>query len=97
MTDLTSSTVSGLDTQPGGLALAEQAIHLLRHGGGPALVAYYTGTLPFVLGLLFFLVGHEPQSICHMVLRTGSRRYGAAVHLDEAVAGPFWPAPDSRR
>jgi hypothetical protein len=50
-----SSTVPGnLDSRPNGLNLAEQAIFLLRRQGGAALLAYYIGTLPFVLGLLFF-------------------------------------------
>jgi hypothetical protein len=48
------SITHGLDGQPSGLILAEQAIHLLRCCGGAALAEYYIGTLPFVLGLLFF-------------------------------------------
>jgi hypothetical protein len=39
---------------PGALDLTEQAIHLLRHTGLMALADYYIGTLPFILGLLFF-------------------------------------------
>lgn len=39
---------------PAGLSLAEQAVYLLRHSGAPALVAYYIGSLPFALGLLYF-------------------------------------------
>jgi hypothetical protein len=36
------------------LALSEQAVHLLRRHGTTALAEYYIGSLPFVLGLLFF-------------------------------------------
>ena len=39
---------------PGGMALAEQAVHLLRAKGGVALGCYYVGCLPFLLGLLYF-------------------------------------------
>ena len=39
---------------PGALALLEQAVHLLRRSGGSALAAYYLGSLPFVLALLYF-------------------------------------------
>ncbi len=49
-----SISISGLEDRPNGLALVEQAIQLLRWRGGAALVDYYIGTLPFVLGLLFF-------------------------------------------
>ena len=36
------------------LELIEEAVHLLRTGPVSALAAYYTGTLPFVLGALWF-------------------------------------------
>ncbi|MCP4746702.1 MAG: hypothetical protein GY874_11275 [Desulfobacteraceae bacterium] len=39
---------------PGGLALAEQAVHLLRQKAGTALMEYYIGSLPFALALLYF-------------------------------------------
>lgn len=41
-------------SQPDALTLADQAVHLLRRRGGPALAAYLVGTLPFLLGLLYF-------------------------------------------
>ncbi|MBT8341109.1 MAG: hypothetical protein KJP07_13920, partial [Desulfatitalea sp.] len=39
---------------PGALDLTEQAVHLLRRKGISALADYYIGTLPFILGLLYF-------------------------------------------
>src|SRR5438093_9140038 len=36
------------------LDLIEEAIHALRTAPGGALAAYYFGSLPFVLGLLYF-------------------------------------------
>src|SRR5271170_1254878 len=39
---------------PSGLQLVEEAVHLLRMSGGAALSAYYIGSLPFILGLLYF-------------------------------------------
>jgi len=41
-------------SQPGALALADQAVHLLRRRGRAAMAGYLTGTLPFLLGLLYF-------------------------------------------
>jgi hypothetical protein len=42
------------DNEPSALALAEQAVHLLRGRGRAALIDYYLGSLPFALGLLYF-------------------------------------------
>lgn len=39
---------------PGALELLEEATHLLRRAPAGTLLAYYLGTLPFVLALLFF-------------------------------------------
>src|SRR4029453_16416033 len=36
------------------LDLVEEAVHLLRHGPTVGLAAYYVGSLPFVLALLYF-------------------------------------------
>jgi len=38
----------------GAIELIEQAVHLVRTAGGTTLATYLIGTLPFVLGLLFF-------------------------------------------
>lgn len=38
---------------PGALELLEEATHLLRRAPAGTLLAYYLGTLPFVLALLF--------------------------------------------
>lgn len=47
-------TRRALRTEPGALALIEQAIHMLRRHHPAALAEYYLGTLPFVLALLYF-------------------------------------------
>lgn len=39
---------------PGALSLIEQAVHLLRRNNAAALAEYYLGSLPFILGLLYF-------------------------------------------
>ena len=38
----------------GAIELYEEAIYLLRRAPAPVLAAYYVGSLPFILGLLFF-------------------------------------------
>ncbi len=40
--------------EKGSFELIEEAFHLLRLAPGPALAGYYLGSLPFLLGLLFF-------------------------------------------
>jgi len=39
---------------PGALQILDEAVYLLRSGSGKLLPAYYIGSLPFVLGLLYF-------------------------------------------
>ena len=41
-------------TEPKALELTEQAVALLRRSPFSAWAAYYLGTLPFLLGLLYF-------------------------------------------
>jgi hypothetical protein len=38
----------------GAIEMIEEAIHLLRRSPGSLLSSYYTGSLPFILGLLYF-------------------------------------------
>src|SRR6266850_4795168 len=38
----------------GGIELIEEATHLLRTAPAGALATYYVGSVPFVLGLLYF-------------------------------------------
>ncbi len=42
------------DGEPGGLDLAEQALHTLRLASPATLLCYYTGSVPFVLAVLFY-------------------------------------------
>ncbi|MCI0421976.1 MAG: hypothetical protein L0387_35470 [Acidobacteria bacterium] len=44
----------GRTSEPEALELIEQAIHLLRQSPFSAWAAYYLGSLPFLLGLLYF-------------------------------------------
>lgn len=47
-------TRKAMRTGPGALSLIEQAVHLLRRNNATALAEYYLGSLPFILGLLYF-------------------------------------------
>ena len=40
--------------QKSALRIIEEAVHLLRTGPGLLLSVYYLGSVPFVLGLLYF-------------------------------------------
>src|SRR5207253_1825772 len=63
----------------GAVELIEEAVHLLRRAPAASLALYYAGTLPFVLGLLYFWADM-------------SRSPFAGQHLAEAslgVAGLF--------
>ncbi len=52
----------------GGLELVEESVHLLRMNAGTALAAYYTGSLPFILGLLYFWadMSRSPYAAQHL-------------------------------
>src|ERR1044071_824123 len=41
-------------TRDGAIEIVEQGFHLLRTAPVPFFLSYYMGTVPFVLGLLFF-------------------------------------------
>lgn len=43
--------------EKGALELIEEAVHLLRLSGASFLVSYYTGSIPFVVGFLYFWSG----------------------------------------
>ena len=70
-----------------GLELVEEAVHSLRLAPGAALASYYLGSLPFVLGVLYFWADM-------------SRNPYAAKHLTAAALGlallflwmKFWQA-----
>jgi hypothetical protein len=49
--------------------LVEEAVHLLRTGPAAALALYYLGSLPFVLGVLYFWadMGENPSARRHVV------------------------------
>jgi hypothetical protein len=42
------------DLEPAALELVEEAVHLLRRAPAATLALYYAGTVPFILGLLFY-------------------------------------------
>jgi hypothetical protein len=48
-----------------GLELTEEAVHLLRMAPGAALAGYYIGSLPFVLGLLYFWADMSRSPFAH--------------------------------
>jgi len=48
------NTINDYPIPTNALDLSEQAVHLLRRHGTTALAEYYIGSLPFILGLLFF-------------------------------------------
>src|SRR5580692_2653863 len=52
----------------GGLELIEEAVHLLRMNAGATLAAYYAGSLPFMLGLLYFWadMSRSPYAAQHL-------------------------------
>ncbi len=52
--------------------LVEEAFHLVRHAPAPALVAYCLGSLPFVLGLLYFWSDMARSALAEERLLTGS-------------------------
>lgn len=49
----------------GALEIIEEVFHLLRAAPAGALAAYYVGTLPFVLGLLYFWADMSKSAFAH--------------------------------
>jgi len=47
------------------IELCEEAVYLLRRAPAPALAAYYTGSLPFILGFLFFWADMSHSSFAY--------------------------------
>ena len=62
---------------PGGLLIIDHAFYLLRRGATKLLPAYYIGSLPFVLGLLFFWTDMSRSADAHHHL--GLSSLGVAV------------------
>jgi len=60
-----------LQEEKGPVELVEEAVHLLRLAPASALIAYYVGTLPFVLALLFFWSDMARSAFAHERLITG--------------------------
>ena len=57
---------------PGGLQILDEALYLLRSAAGKLLPAYYIGSLPFVLGLLYFWTDMSRSADAHHYLGISS-------------------------
>ena len=57
---------------PGGLLIIDHAFYLLRRAATKLLPAYYIGSLPFVLGLLFFWTDMSRSADAHLHLGISS-------------------------
>ena len=49
--------------QKSALRIIEETVHLLRTGPGLLLSVYYLGSVPFVLGLLYFWADIDRKSV----------------------------------
>jgi uncharacterized membrane protein len=56
----------------GGLEIIEEAVHLLRTAPSGALAAYFLGSLPFVLGVLYFWADMSRNPFAYQHLATAS-------------------------
>ncbi len=57
---------------PGAIEILDAAIHLLRIGAAGALVPFYAGSVPFVLGFLFFWLDMGRSSFARRHVAEGS-------------------------
>ncbi len=90
----------------GALELIEEAVHLLRRNAVSSLWIYYLGTMPFVLGLLYFWAEmsrsayaeqHLPAAALGLGLLFVWMKFWQAVfarHLRARVAGRETPLPN---
>lgn len=53
------------ESEKGAVELLEEAVHLLRLAPASALAAYYIGSLPFVLGFLYFWADMSRSAFAH--------------------------------
>jgi hypothetical protein len=60
-----------IQEEKGPVELVEEAFQLLRLAPGPVLAGYYLGTLPFVLGFLFFWSDMARSAFAHERLMMG--------------------------
>jgi hypothetical protein len=84
-------SVAGL-RPPGGLQILDEAVYLLRSAAGRLLPAYYIGSLPFVLGLLYFWADMSHSADAHQYL--GISSLGVAMLF---VWMKCWQAAFARR
>ena len=62
-------------------------MRLLRSAPRVRAPLYLAGAVPFILALLFFLERHDAQPVRLRAPGDGVARAGAAVHLEERLAG----------
>ena len=77
------------------LDLVEEAVHLLRHGPAAGLAAYYFGSLPFVLALLYFWSDMAHSAFASERLTVGSLALTALffwMKTWQGVAAQHWLA-----
>ena len=94
------------------IELFEEAAYLLRRAPGPAVAAYYTGSLPFALGFLFFWADMSQSAFAYehcaaaalgLALLFCWMTYWQAVFVQSlraelSGAAPFrWFSPETRR
>jgi hypothetical protein len=76
----------------GAIDLIEEATHLLRTAPAATLAAYYTGAIPFILGLLFFWADMSRSAFANQHLAESALGVGALF-----VWMKFWQAIFARR
>jgi hypothetical protein len=90
MGQIVSSSQTG--TECGAVPLIEESSQLLRSLPLSVLAAYAVGTLPFVLGLLFFWSDMSRSALAARHCSAGALGSGPAFHLDEMLADGVLPA-----
>ena len=95
----------------GAIELIEEAFHLLRLAPGSTLFSYYLGSLPFVLGLLYFWSDMSRSALADQRLTVAAfglsllflwMKCGQAVFAQQVMArvcgepAPRWNFPDSQ-
>ena len=58
----------------GGIALIEEALHLVRSAPPSCLVAYYLGSIPFVMTLLYFWADMSYSADAYLHCAPGAHR-----------------------
>ena len=84
-------TAAGPENGIGALQLIEEAVHLLRRAPARHLAAYYVGSLPFTLALLYFWADMSRSAYANRHCAAAALGLSLAFIWMSAIHARVWP------